>query len=59
MDVRRETHLNCFKPAWLLHLVVDDRLVLIDAVVSGSGEDHALDEEEESAQIKLWNNTTG
>lgn len=43
--MRRETHFYCFKPAWLLHLVIDDRLVLIDAIVSSSGEDHVLDKE--------------
>lgn len=34
----------CFKPARLLHLVVDDRLVLADTFVSSSREDHVLDE---------------
>lgn len=45
VDVRRETHFYCFKPAWLLHLVIDDRLVLIDAIISSSREDHILDKE--------------
>lgn len=48
MDVKRETNLYCFKPAWLLYLVVDDRLVLIDALISSSREDHILDEEKET-----------
>lgn len=44
-EVSGKTHFYCFKPAWLLHLVVDDRLILIDALVSGSREDHILDKE--------------
>lgn len=51
-------HLYGFKPAGLLHLVVDDRLVLIDPLISSSGEDHILDGEKEKTQIKLSNNTT-
>lgn len=37
-----ETHFYRFKPARLLHLVVDDRLVLVDALISSSREDHVL-----------------
>lgn len=37
-----ETHFYRFKPARLLHLVIDDRLVLVDAFVSSSREDHVL-----------------
>lgn len=44
--MRRGTHFYCLEPARLLHLVVDDRLVLVDALVAGSGEDHIL--------IKRW-----
>lgn len=40
-----ETHLNCFKPARLLDLVVDDGLVLEDPLVPGAGEDHILERE--------------
>lgn len=29
-------YLHCLVPTWLLHLVVNDRLVLGDAVVAGS-----------------------
>lgn len=52
--IRRELHLYCFKPAWLLHLVVDDRLVLIDPVISSSREDHILDTRKENTQIKQY-----
>lgn len=45
-EVRRGTHFYCLEPARLLHLVVDDRLVLVDALVASSGEDHIL--------IKRW-----
>lgn len=44
--MRRGTHFYCLEPARLLHLVVDDRLVLVDAIVASSGEDHIL--------IKRW-----
>lgn len=45
-EVRRGTHFYRLEPARLLHLVVDDRLVLVDALVARSGEDHIL--------IKRW-----
>lgn len=44
------SHLYGFEPPGLLHLVVDDRLILVDALVSGSREDHILDKEEETQQ---------
>lgn len=49
----RQTYFNCFKPARLLHLVVDDGLVLADAFVSGSREDHILDEDMRSTPTKF------
>lgn len=39
-----EAHLDGFKPAWLLDLVVDNRLVLHDPVVPSAREDHVLQE---------------
>lgn len=53
VEVRRETHLYCFKPAWLLHLVVDDRLVLIDPLISSSREDNILNIKKENTQIVI------
>lgn len=47
---RRVTHLYGFKPAGLLHLVVDDGLVLNDAIISGSGEDHILESDKEETE---------
>lgn len=55
----RHTNLYCFKPAWLLYLVIDDRLVLIDPLISSSGEDHILDREDGDAWNKLSDNTAG
>lgn len=49
----RQTYFYCFKPARLLHLVVDDGLVLADAFVSGSREDHILDEDMRSTHHKV------
>lgn len=40
------TYFYGLKPARLLDLVVDDRLVLVNALVSGAGEDHILEAEE-------------
>ena len=37
------THLDGFKPARLLDLVVDDRLVLVKPLVSGPREDDVLE----------------
>lgn len=55
VEVSRETHFYCFKPAWLLHLVVDDRLILIDALISGSREDHILNKEMKKTQkLVIW-----
>ena len=42
----RQTNLDGFKPAWLFYLVVDDRLVLQDALVSSTREHHVLKERE-------------
>lgn len=56
MRKERDTHLYCFKPAWLLYLVIDDRFVLIDAFISSSGEDHILDR---GRWNKLSDNTAG
>lgn len=42
-EVSRKTNLYRFKPAGLLYLVVDNRLVLIDPFISSSGKDHILD----------------
>ena len=41
------THLDGFKPARLLYLVIDDRLVLVDALVPSAREDHILETERE------------
>lgn len=43
---RGGTYFYCLEPARLLDLVVDDRLVLVNALVSGAGEDHVLEAEE-------------
>lgn len=40
---RGGTYFYCLEPARLLDLVVDDRLVLVDALVSGTREDHVLE----------------
>lgn len=46
--VSRGAYLYCLKPAWLLHLVVDDRLVLSDPTFSSSREDHILYKEKDN-----------
>lgn len=51
--MERQTYFYCFKPARLLHLVVDDGLVLADAFVSGSREDHVLDEDMRNTPTKF------
>lgn len=48
VKVRKETYLYCFKPAWLLYLVIDDRLVLTDPLISSSRKDHILDKHKEN-----------
>lgn len=44
--VWRPTYFYCLEPARLFDLVVDDRLVLVDALISGAGENHVLEERE-------------
>lgn len=43
---RGGTYFYCLEPTRLLDLVVDDWLVLVDALVSSAGEDHVLEAEE-------------
>lgn len=48
--VWRPTYFYCLEPSRLFDLVVDDRLVLVDALISGAGENHVLEEREKKTQ---------
>lgn len=47
---RGGTYFYCLEPTWLLDLVIDDWLVLVDALVSSTGEDHILEAEEREGE---------
>lgn len=54
-EVNGETHLYRFKPPRLLYLVVDDRLVLINAFVSSPRENHVLHtRKENTSNNQMW-----